>query len=59
MKDNNCAKWVEANTRPKSTQFICTACNGLCYAPQNNRKKGYQKKCTYAFCPNCGAKMNN
>lgn len=52
-----CGEWEEANTRPKSTQFICSVCKGLCYAPQKNRKKDHIKQCEYRYCPNCGAKM--
>lgn len=48
--------WQEANTRQKSAQFVCSACNGLAYFPQSNSKT-WQKHCPYKYCPNCGARM--
>ena len=52
-------EWLEENRRPKSTQFICSACGGKAYAPQatNTKNNSVKKHCPYKYCPNCGAKM--
>ena len=54
-KVQNVGQWIEENPRPKSTQFICSACNRVAYNRQNNSAK--VKECEYKYCPNCGAKM--
>lgn len=50
-------KWIEENTRPRSSQFYCSVCHRTAYDPQPTRIKGWTKRCRYAFCPNCGADM--
>ena len=48
-------EWLEENRRPKSMMFYCSECHRTAYDPQNHH--GGQKRCRYAFCPNCGADM--
>lgn len=48
-------EWIEENRRPKSMMFYCSECHRTAYDPQNHH--GGQKRCRYAFCPNCGAEM--
>lgn len=50
-------KWLDANDRPRSWQFKCSACDQIAYAPQPTRSPTWQKGCPYAFCPYCGAEM--
>lgn len=50
--------WIEENTRPWSGQFYCSVCHRTAYDPQPTRAKGWVKRCRYAFCPNCGARMD-
>jgi uncharacterized coiled-coil protein SlyX len=50
-------KWVEENRRPRSPQFVCSECHRTAYDPQPTRDKAWRKRCRYAFCPNCGTKM--
>ena len=50
-------KWVEENRRPRSSQFVCSECHRTAYDPQPTRDKAWRKRCRYAYCPNCGAKM--
>lgn len=50
-------EWVEENRRPRSSQFICSECHRTAYDPQPTRDKAWRKRCRYAYCPNCGAKM--
>lgn len=50
-------KWIEENTRPRSSQFCCSVCHRTAYDPQPTRVKDWKKRCRYAYCPNCGAKM--
>lgn len=51
-------KWIEENTRPRSSQFCCSVCHRTAYDPQPTRVKDWKKRCRYAYCPNCGAKMD-
>lgn len=51
-------KWVEENRRPRSSQFVCSECHRTAYDPQPTRDKAWRKRCRYAYCPNCGAKMD-
>ena len=50
-------EWIEENRRPRSSQFYCSVCHRTAYDPQPTRSKGWVKRCRYAYCPNCGAKM--
>ena len=50
-------EWVEENRRPRSSQFVCSECHRTAYDPQPTRDKAWRKRCRYAYCPNCGAKM--
>ena len=51
-------EWVEENRRPRSSQFVCSECHRTAYDPQPTRDKAWRKRCRYAYCPNCGAKMD-
>lgn len=50
-------EWVEENRRPRSSKFVCSECHRTSYDPQPTRDKAWKKRCRYAYCPNCGAKM--
>ena len=50
-------EWVEENRRLRSSQFVCSECHRTAYDPQPTRDKAWRKRCRYAYCPNCGAKM--
>lgn len=50
-------EWDEENRRPRSSQFVCSECHRTAYDPQPTRDKTWRKRCRYAYCPNCGAKM--
>lgn len=50
-------EWVEENRRPRSSQFVCSECHRTAYDPQPTRDKAWRKRCRYAYCPNCVAKM--
>ena len=50
-------EWIEANTRPRSAQFVCSVCHRTAYDIQPTRNKAWTKRCRYAYCPNCGARM--
>lgn len=50
-------EWSEENRRPRSSQFVCSVCHRTAYDPQPTRDKAWRKRCRYAYCPNCGAKM--
>lgn len=50
-------KWIEENTRPRSSQFCCSVCHRTAYDPQPTRVKDWKKRCRYAYCPNCGCAM--
>ena len=52
-------EWVEENRRPRSSQFVCSECHRTAYDPQPTRDKAWRKRCRYAYCPNCGAKMED
>lgn len=49
-------KWIEENTRPRSSQFCCSVCHRTAHDPQPTRVKDWKKRCRYAYCPNCGAR---
>ena len=51
-------RWIEENRRPKSSLFYCSECHRTAYDIQPSRAKGWVKRCRYAFCPNCGAIMD-
>lgn len=51
-------RWIEENRRPKSSQFYCSECHRTAYDIQPTRAEGWVKRCRYAYCPNCGAKMD-
>ena len=50
-------EWIEENRRPRSSQFVCSECHRTAYDPQPTRDKAWRKRCRYAYCPNCGARM--
>ena len=50
-------EWIEENRRPRSSQFVCSECHRTAYDPQPTRDKAWRKRCRYAYCPSCGAKM--
>ena len=50
--------WIEENTRPRSSQFYCSVCHRTAYDPQPTRIHGWVKRCRYAYCPNCGSRMD-
>ena len=50
-------EWTEENRRPKSAKFVCSICHRPAYDPQPSRDPKWVKRCRYAYCPNCGAKM--
>ena len=51
--------WLNANNRPRSWQFRCSACGQVAYAPQPTRSPVWKKHCQYAYCPYCGAEMES
>lgn len=51
-------RWIEENRRPKSGMFYCSECHRTAYDPQPTRLSGWTKRCRYAYCPNCGARMD-
>lgn len=51
-------EWLEENSRPKSAVFYCSICHGTAYDIQPTRDKMWKKRCRYAYCPNCGARMD-
>ena len=51
-------EWIEENRRPRSSQFVCSECHRTAYDPQPTRDKAWRKRCRYAYCPNCGARMD-
>lgn len=53
------ATWVKENTRPKSMNWLCSNC-GQVVSPVSFDAVdvGQLKKCSYHYCPNCGAVMN-
>ena len=48
--------WEEENTRTHSMQFKCSECGRIAYYPQNHHSTE-PKRCGYAYCPSCGARM--
>lgn len=57
LADRKHGKWMEENRRPKSSAFYCSLCKRTAYDPQNHRAD-VPKRCRYAYCPNCGARMD-
>lgn len=55
IEERKRGEWIEENRRPRSMMFYCSECHRTAYDPQNHH--GGQKRCRYAFCPNCGADM--
>ena len=51
-------EWVEENRNPRSAQFVCSVCHRTAYDIQPTRNKAWRKRCRYAYCPNCGARMD-
>ena len=43
-------RWMKPNVREKTHQRRCTACGGIAYFCGIG--------CSYKYCPNCGAKMD-
>ena len=50
--------WMEENRRPRSAIFYCSECHRTAYDIQPTRDKTWTKRCRYAYCPNCGARMD-
>ena len=51
-------QWIAKEDRAKQEIFICSECNGWAYSPWiGSRKNPKPNRCKYAYCPNCGAKM--
>lgn len=51
-------EWCAENRRPKSCVFYCSECKRTCYDIQPIRSAHWKKRCRYAYCPNCGARMD-
>lgn len=51
-------RWMEENRRPRSAMFYCSECHRTAYDIQPTRDKTWAKRCRYAYCPNCGARMD-
>ena len=51
-------QWIEENRNPRSWSFYCSVCHRTAYDVQPTRIKGWVKRCRYAYCPNCGARMD-
>ena len=51
-------KWIEENRNPRSWSFYCSVCHQTAYDVQPTRINGWVKRCRYAWCPNCGARMD-
>ncbi len=51
-------EWQEENCRPRSSIFYCSICHRTAYDIQPSRDKAWKKRCRYAYCPNCGARMD-
>lgn len=51
-------EWHEENRRPRSAQFVCSVCHRTAYDIQPTRNKAWTKRCRYAYCPNCGCRMD-
>lgn len=58
VQEPKSGKWIPENRRPKSMMFYCSECKRTAYDPQNHYGNR-PKRCRYAFCPNCGAKMED
>lgn len=43
-------RWLNANSRPKTYERRCTACDGKAYFCGIG--------CSYKYCPNCGCRMD-
>ena len=52
-------RWIAKEDRAKQEIFICSECKGWAYSPWiGSRKNPKPNRCKYAYCPNCGAKMD-
>ena len=51
-------EWVDENRRTRSSKFVCSICKRTCYDIQPTRDKAWTKRCRYAYCPNCGCRMD-
>ena len=51
-------EWIDENRRTRSSKFVCSICKRTCYDIQPTRDKAWTKRCRYAYCPNCGCRMD-
>lgn len=54
-------KWVRpVKALPTSYRFRCSVCGGLVYDVAGSRRRTNKEgvtRCSYKFCPRCGARM--
>ena len=57
-KEEQTPEWIEFDSHPSSTTFICPHCREKVYFSHGSshkaRKHGIAKRCLYKFCPWCG-----
>ena len=58
-RGDSTGRWMHTVGQRASYRYCCSVCGKIAYFVHgNNSKNGYEKKCTYQYCPNCGAKMD-